>query len=229
MKLDELPNELIFNISTYLSLFDIGYSLIGVCNCLDKLFSGNKTDRRTLSFHNGHCSKSLHRAFLDDHNGFRTRMNVFIRSLRLDGFSNILCTHDILIRWANSTPPFLPSVRELTLSNMEFFYIKAPESLPWILTCGIGTNIIGQLDKFTLISTSADSWYIQVLHELIFFQASCHTMIFHVTDGMYNNILFPLGSTIGFNFLIRFENISEVREIIVWLVHGTSDSVMVCL
>ena len=187
MKLDELPNELIFNISTYLSLFDIGYSLIGVCNRLDKLFSENKNDRRTLAFHNGRCSKSLHQVFIDDHNGFRTRMNVFIRSLRLDGFSNIVCSNDILFRWANSTPPFLPCVRELILSNMEFFYSKASESLPWILTCGIGTNIIGQLDKFTLIFTNADSWYIQVLHELIFFQASCHTMIFHVTDGRYNN------------------------------------------
>ena len=71
MKLDELPNELIFTISTYLSLFDIGYSLIGVCDRLDKLFSENRNDRRTLAFHNGHCSKSLHRAFIDDQNGFR--------------------------------------------------------------------------------------------------------------------------------------------------------------
>ena len=159
MKLGELPGELIFHISTYLSLFDVGYSLIGVCNHLDNLFSENQNDRRTLAFHNGHCSKSLHRAFIDDQDGFRTRMNVFIRSLALDGFSNIACTHDILSRWANSTPPFLPSIRELTLSNMEFFYSEASESLPWVLTCGIGTNIIGQLDKFTLISTSAGSWY----------------------------------------------------------------------
>jgi hypothetical protein len=187
MKLDELPNELIFKISSYLSLFDIGYSLIGVCNRLDKLFGENKNDRRTLAFHNGHCSYSLYQAFLDDHKGFRTCLNIFIRSLILDGFCNLACTHDILSRWANSTPPFLPSVRELTLSNMEFFYNNTFKSLPLILTCGIGTNIIGQLDKFTLISANADPWYVRVLHELIFLQASCHTMIFRVTDGMYDN------------------------------------------
>jgi hypothetical protein len=188
MQLDELPDELLFKISTYLTLFDIGYSLIGVCNRLDKSFAENKNDRRTLGFHNGHCSYSLYRAFLDDHNGFRTRcLNIFIRSVILDGFSNIACTYGILSRWANSTPPFLPSVRELTLSNMEFFYKNTLKSLAMILACGTGTNIIRQLDKFTLISANADSWYVTVLHELIFLQASCHTMIFHVTDGMYDN------------------------------------------
>ena len=206
MKLDELPNELILTISTYLSLFDIGYSLIGVCDRLDKLFSENRHDRRTLAFHNGHCSKSLHQAFIDDQNGFRTRMNVFIRSIILDGFSNILCTYNILFRWANSTPAFLPSVRELTLSNMEFFERNTSQSLTRILACGIGTNIIGQLDKFTLIFTNADSWYIRILHELIVFQASCHTMIFHVTDGMYNNKKLEMTFPIRINHWIQFSN-----------------------
>ena len=188
MKLDELPRELLFKISTYLTLFDIGYSLIGVCNGLDKLFAENKNDRRTLAFHNGHCSYSVYQAFLDDHNGFRTRcLSIFIRSLILDGFSNILCTYDILPRWANSTPPFLPSVRELTLSNMQFFEKSTSRSLAMVLACGTGTNIIRQLDKFTLICDNVDPWYIKVLHDLIFLQACCHTMIFLVTDGMYDN------------------------------------------
>jgi hypothetical protein len=188
MKLDELPHQLLFKISTYLTLFDTGYSLIGVCNRLDNLFAENKNDRRTLAFHNGHCSYSLYRAFLDDHNGFRTRcLNIFIRSLILDGFCNLACTYDILTRWAHSTPPFLPSVRELTLSNMQFFEKNTLESLAIILTCGIGTNIIGQLDKFTFICDNIDPWYVTVLHDLIFLQASCHTMIFLVTDGMYDS------------------------------------------
>jgi hypothetical protein len=188
MKLDELPYELIFKISSYLTLFDIGYSLIGVCNRLDKLLAENKNDRRTLAFHNGHCSYPLYQAFLNDHNGFRSRcLNIFIRSLTLDGFCNMACTYDILSGWANSMPPFLPSVRKLTLSNMEFFYKNTHRSLAFILACGVGTNIIGQLEKFTLICANADAWYVTVLHELIFLQASCHTMIFLVTDGMYDS------------------------------------------
>ncbi|CAF4185034.1 unnamed protein product [Adineta steineri] len=185
MKLDELPHELIVKISSYLTLFDIGYSLIGVCNRLDQLFAENKDDRRTLALHNGHCSYSLYRTFIDDHEGFRSRrLNIFIRSLILDGFCNLLCAHDILSRWADSMPPFLPSVRKLTLSNMHFFYKNTSKSLAFVLTCGVGTNIIGQLDIFTLICDNADSWYVTVLHELIFLQASCHTMIFHVTDEL---------------------------------------------
>ncbi|CAM4828411.1 unnamed protein product [Rotaria magnacalcarata] len=187
MKLDELPPELLFKISTYLTLFDIGYSLMGVSNHLDRLLAENKNDRRTLAFHDGRCSYSLYRAFLDDHNGFRTRcLSIFIRSLVLDGFCNITCAYGILSKWADSTPPFLPSVRILTLSNMQFFEKYCYKPLALILACGTGTNIIGQLDKLTLIFDNADSWYVTVLHELIFLQASCHTMIFHVTDGMEN-------------------------------------------
>ncbi|CAF2073140.1 unnamed protein product [Rotaria magnacalcarata] len=151
MKLDELPPELLFKISTYLTLFDIGYSLIGVPNHLDKLLVENKNDRRTLAFHDGRCSYSLYRAFLDDHNGFRTRcLSIFIRSLILDGFCNITCAYGILSKWADSTPPFLPSVRILTLSNMQFFEKYCYKPLALIIACGTGTNIIGQLDKLTL-------------------------------------------------------------------------------
>ncbi|CAF3434871.1 unnamed protein product [Rotaria socialis] len=138
MKLDELPPELLFKISTYLTLFDNGYSLMGVSNHLDRLLAENKNDRRTLAFHDGRCSYSLYRAFLDDHNGFRTRcLSIFIRSLVLDGFCNITCAYGILSKWADSTPPFLPSVRILTLSNMQFFHKYCYKPLALILACGM--------------------------------------------------------------------------------------------
>ncbi|CAF4589106.1 unnamed protein product [Rotaria socialis] len=138
MKLDELPPELLFKISTYLTLFDIGYSLMGVSNHLDKLFAENKNDHRTLAFHDGRCSYSLYRAFLDDHNGFRTRcLSIFIRSLVLGGFCNITCAYGILSKWADSTPSFLPSVRILTLSNMQFFHKYCYKPLALILACGM--------------------------------------------------------------------------------------------
>jgi hypothetical protein len=188
MKFNELPKELLLEISRYLSLFDIGFSLIGVCNRLDTFLAKNISWCRTLKFTIGSCSYSDYQAFLHNYNGFRTRLNIFLRSITLDGLYASHMVAQILLRWADDpTSSFLPFVRELTLSNTFYkdFHVAYQRSLATVLACGPGTNIIEQLEKLTLSFRNATNQYISVLHELIFLQASCHTMIMNITDGKY--------------------------------------------
>jgi hypothetical protein len=155
MKFNELPSELLLDISTYLSLFDIGFSLIGVSHRLDRLFSTNIKCCRRLSFTVGSCSYSDYQTFLHDYNGFRKRcLSIFVRSISLDGFYAPHLVAQILLRWADdSTSSFLPYVRQLTISKI--YYMRSYElyqrSIATLLVCGPDTIIIGQLEKLTLL------------------------------------------------------------------------------
>ena len=153
MKLNELPNELLLEIFAYLLLFDIGFLLIDACNRLGTLFSKKINYRRTLRFTVGGCSHSNYQAFSHDHKGFRTSLNIFLRSISLDALFAAHTVAQILERWAdNQTFSFLPLARHLTLFSTYYmqFLSMYQRSLVTTLVFGRDTNIIGQLDKLTL-------------------------------------------------------------------------------